>query len=196
MAPHKHQQLLTAAIERDGNAHRELLEGDLEAARTEFAAAADLYRQSWDVAPPRAYGRLVGMLKSSLLAGGGEEQAEFARAALADADLESATANYGRAIAALIAGDDDDAEAWAARLRDAPDAFARTGEAIAALAAHDDARYAAALEAIVRDFEQRSQHLTGVAIADTALMLETLAGRRGMGAAIESPVLPAPSTAP
>ncbi len=196
MAPHKHQQLLTAAIERDANAHRELLDGDLDAARTEFAAAADLYRQSWDVAPPRAYGRLVGMLKSSLLAGGGEEQAEFARAALADADLESATANYGRVIAALIAGDDDDAQAWAARLRDAPDAFARTGEAIAALAAHDDARYAAALEAIVRDFEQRSQHLTGVAIADTALMLETLAGRRGMGAAIKSPVLPAPSTAP
>ena len=107
------------------------------------------------------------------------------------ADLESATANYGRAIAALIAGDDDEAQSWAARLRDAPDAFARTGEAIAALAAHDDARYAAALEAIVRDFERRSEHLTGVAIADTALMLETLAGRRGMGTGINSPVLPA-----
>ncbi len=194
MAPHKHQELLTAAIERDGNAQRELLEGHLDAAHAEFAAAADLYRQSWEVAPPRAYGRVVGMLKSSVLAGGGEEQAEFARAALADADLESATANYGRAIAALIAGDDEDAQAWAARLREVPDAFARTGEAIAALAAHDDARYDAALEAIVRDFEERSAHLTGVAIADTALMLETLAGRRGMAATIESPVLPAAST--
>jgi hypothetical protein len=191
VAPHKHQELLTAAIERDGNAQRELLEGHVEAARGEFAAAADLYRESWDVAPPRAYGRLVGMLKSSLLAGGGEEEAELARAALADADPESATANYGRAIAALIAGDDTEAQTWAGRLRDAPDAFARTGEAIAALADHDDARYAAALEAIVRDFEQRGDHLTGVAIADTAVMLQTLAGRRGMAATIRSPVLPA-----
>jgi hypothetical protein len=194
VAPHEHQQLLTAAIERDANAHRELLEGDREAARAEFAAAADLYRKSWDVAPPRAYGRLVGMLKSSVLAGGGDEQALFAREALAGADVESATANYGRAIAALIAGDDADAQAWAARLRDAPDAFARTGEAIAALATHDDPRYEAALEAILGDFESRSAHLTGVAIADTALMLEALAGRRDMGAAIQSPVLPAVRT--
>ena len=191
MPPHKHQELLTAAIERDGEAQRELLDGDLEAARAEFAAAAELYQQSWAAAPPRAYGRLVGMLKSSVLAGGGGEEARYARAALVDADNDSATASYARAIAALIAGDDDDvAQAWAARLSDAPDAFARTGEAISALAAHDEARYAGALEAIVRDFERRSEHLTGVAIADTALMLEALAGRRGMETAIESPVLP------
>jgi hypothetical protein len=188
--PHRHQELLTAAIERDGDAQRELLDGHLEAARAEFAAAAKLYRQSWAAAPPRAYGRLVGMLKSSVLAGGGGEAARYARAALVDADNDSATANYARAIAALIAGDDEDAQAWAARLSDAPDAFARTGEAISALAAHDEARYAGALEAIVRDFERRSEHLTGVAIADTALMLEALAGRRGMETAIESPVLP------
>lgn len=191
MPPHKHQQLLTAAIEREGEAHRRLIGGDQAAARVEFREASELYRQSWEAAHARAFGRLVGMLKAAVLAGGGAEQADYARAALAEADLESATANYGRAIAALIAGDDEDAQAWAARLGDAPEAFARTGEAIAALAAHDDARYAAALEAIVREFEQRSRHLTGVAIADTALMLETLAGRRGMGAAIESPVLPA-----
>ena len=101
-------------------------------------------------------------------------------AALADADPGSATANYARAIAALIAGDDEDAQAGRSAWCEAAEAFARTGEAIRALAAHDEARYAAALEAIVRDFEQRSQHLTGVAIADTALMLEALAARRGM----------------
>jgi hypothetical protein len=105
-------------------------------------------------------------------------------------DPGSATANYARAIAALITGDDQDARAWAARLEGAPDAFARTGEVIGALAAHDAGAYATALEAVVRDFEHRSEHLTGVAIADTALMLEALAGRRGMGASIESPVLP------
>lgn len=196
MAPDRHQQLLTAAIEREGEAQRKLIGGDQAAARVEFREASELYRQSWEAAHARAFGRLVGMLKAAVLAGGGAEQADYARAALAEADLKSATANYGRAIAALIAGDEEDAQAWAARLGDAPEAFARTGEAIAALATHDDARYAAALEAIVRDFEQRSAHLTGVAIADTALMLETLAGRRGMAAAIKSPVLPAAATAP
>ena len=191
MPPHKHQELLTAAIEREGEAQRQLLEGHRDAARVEFAAAADLYRQSWEAAHARAFGRLVGMLKAALLAGGdGFAEADYALAALADADPDSATANYARAIAALIAGHDEDAQAWAARLEGAPEAFARTGEAISALAAHDAARYGAALEAIVRDFEQRSQHLTGVAIADTALMLQELAARRGMAAGLESPVLP------
>jgi hypothetical protein len=179
------------AIEREGEAQRHLIDGHLEAARAEFREVAELYRKSWESAPARAFGRLVGMLKASVLAGGGAEEAEYARAALAAVDPESATANYARAIAALIVGDDQDARVWAARMTAGDAAFARTGEAIAALAAHDDASYVPALAAIVRDFEQRSDHLTGVAIADTALVLEALAGRRGMAAAIESPLLPA-----
>jgi hypothetical protein len=189
--PHKHQELLMAAIEREGEAQQRLIDGHLEAAQAEFREVADLYRQSWEAAHARAYGRLVGMLKASVLAGGGTAEAAYARAALADANADSATANYARAIAALIAGDDEDALARATLLGEATDAFARAGEAISGLAAHDETSYAAALEAIVRDFEERSQHLTGVAIADTALMLETLAARRGLAAGIESPVLPA-----
>ena len=180
-----------AAIEREGEAQQRLIDGHLEAAQAEFREVADLYRQSWEAAHARAYGRLVGMLKASVLAGGGTAEAAYAQAALADANQDSATANYARAIAALIAGDDEDALARATLLGDATDAFARAGEAISALAAHAEARYAAALEVIVRDFEQRSQHLTGVVIADTAVVLETLAARRGMAAGIESPVLPA-----
>jgi hypothetical protein len=130
------------------------------------------------------------MLKASVLAGGGVPEAEYARAALADADPESATASYGRAIAALIAGDDGGAEAQAAAMRDGGEAFVRTAEAIAGLATHDETSYAAAVEAIVSDFEARSRHLTGVAIADTAVMLQALAGRRGLKAVIDSPVLP------
>ena len=186
----KHQELLTEAIEREGDAQRQLIDGHPDAAGAKFAAAAELYRQSWEAAPASAFGRLVGMLKAAVLSGGGAEQAVYARAALAGADPESPTANYARAISALIAGDDDDAQVWAARMIAGDDAFARTAEAILALAAHDETRYAAALETIVRDFERRTEHLTGVAIADTALMLEALAGRRGMAAAIESPVLP------
>jgi hypothetical protein len=191
VAPHRHQQLLTAAIEREAEAQHLLIDGHIEEAQAKFREVAELYRQSWEAAHERAFGRLVGMLKASVLAGGGAEQAEYARTALANADPESATANYARAVAALIAGDDDDAQTWAERMIQAPEAFARTGGAIAALAAHDEPRYAAALEAIVRDFERRSEHLTGVAIADTAVMLEALAARRGMAARIASPVLPA-----
>jgi hypothetical protein len=48
-----------------------------------------------------------------------------------------------------------------------------------------------AVAAIVADFESRSEHLTGVPIADTALMLERLAAERGIGAGLDSPLAPA-----
>jgi hypothetical protein len=130
------------------------------------------------------------MLKAAVLAGGGPVQAEYVRAALGDRDPESPTASYAQALAALILDEDRDARAWATRMTAGEDAFVRTGEALAAIASRDVERYTVALVAIVHDFEQRSEHLTGVAIADTALVLESLAARRGMAAAIKSPVLP------
>jgi hypothetical protein len=75
-------------------------------------------------------------------------------------------------------------------MRSGGDAFARTADAIEALARADATAYAAALEEIVRDFEQRGEHLTGVAVADTALMLQQLADRRGIAGQVHSPVLP------
>ena len=200
MPPRKHQELLTAAIEREGEAQRRLLADDLDGARAEFAAAADMYRQSWEAGHARAYGRLVGMLKAAVLAGGGAEQAAYVRAALGEGDPESPTASYAQALAALILGEDQHARLWAERMSavgsasrgGGTDAFVRTGQAVAAIASNDARGYGVALSAIVHDFEQRSEHLTGVAIADTALMLEALAARRGMTAAIESPVLPVP----
>jgi hypothetical protein len=182
---------MTAAVERDGAAQQALLAGDRQAARLAFADAAELYRRSWEDAPASAYGRLVGMLKAAALAGGGTEEARYARDALADADPASVTAAYARALAALILGEDAEAQASAQTMSAGNEAFGRTAEAIAALAARDAGRYEAALAAIVRDFEARTEHLTGVAIADTALVLATLADRRGMAAAVQSPVLPA-----
>jgi hypothetical protein len=181
---------MTAAVERDGAAQRALLASDRETARAAFAAAAELYRQSWEVAPPSAYGRLVGMLKSAVLAGGGVDEARYARGALAQADPESITASYARALAALILDEDEEARSWAARMGAGEDAFGRTAAALAALAVRDADAYAGALRAIVRDFEERSAHLTGVAIADTGLMLSELGARRGMAVTIDSPVLP------
>ena len=191
MAPHKHQELMTAAVERDGAGQRALIASDREAARAAFAAAAELYRLSWEVAPPSAYGRLVGMVKAAVLAGGGAPEAQYVRTTLGERDPESVTASYAQALAALILDEDGDARAWAARMGSGTDAFGRTAAAIASLADRDERAYAAALAAIVRDFEQRAEHLTGVAVADTALMLSALGARRGIAVAIESPVLPA-----
>lgn len=187
-----HRELMRAAIERDAEAQGALLAGDRDAALAAFRSAADLYRRSWEESPPRSYGRLVGMLKSSILAGEAIAPAAFARDALADEEAVAAspTASYARALAALIAGDDADARRWSEAMAAGGDAFERTARAIGSLAARDHHAYRAALGEIVHDFERRSGHLTGVAIADTALMLERLAADRGMAAEVDSPLLP------
>jgi len=183
---------MTAAVQRDGAGQQALMAGDRRAARSAFAEAAELYRRSWEAAPPSAYGRLVGMLKASVLAGAGASEAAYVREALGEADPESATASYVQALAALILDRDAEAQSWAARMRAVGnDAFARTAAAIEALALRDEPRFGEALGTIVGDFEARAAHLTGVAIADTAVMLAELAGRRGMAAPVQSPVMPA-----
>lgn len=186
---------MAAAIERDAEGQRALLSGDGQTASAAFRAAADLYRRSWEEAPPRSYGRLVGMLKSSILAGEATAQGDYTREALADDEevVSSPTASYARAVAALVAGDDAEARRYSEAMRAGSDAFERTARAIAALAGRDERAYTAAVREVVDDFEQRQSHLTGVAIADTALMLERLAAGRGMGSGLRSPLVPAAS---
>lgn len=186
----EHRDLMMAAIEQDAQAQSALLGGDREAARSAFTAAAELYRRSWEAAPPGAYGRLVGMLKSAVLAGGGREEAAYAREALASDPARSPTASYVQAIAALVLDEDDRAREWATGMSPGSDAFARTADAITALADRGRDAFTASVRRIVEDFEARDQHLTGVRIADTALMLERLAERRGMPAAVKSTLLP------
>ena len=118
-----HRQLMRAAIERDGEGQRALLGDDQRAARNAFAAASELYRQSWEAAPPASYGRLVGMLKAAVLAGSGEPQANYVRTALAGEQESSPTASYAVAVAALIAGDDVEARKRAEGMRAGADAY-------------------------------------------------------------------------
>jgi hypothetical protein len=189
-----HGALMSAALERDAEGQRALLDGEEGVARRAFEAAAELYRRSWEAASPTSYGRLVGMLKAAVLAGAGAREAKYARAALAEAREDSQTAAYALAIAALIDGDDPGARSAAARMGSEPDAFGRAATAIAALADRDPQAYATALRAIVGDFERREHHLTGVPIADTAVMLERLARRRGLSAGLDSALLPRETT--
>ena len=70
------------------------------------------------------------------------------------------------------------------------EALAAAAAAIVALARRDATGYGHAVAAIVEDFEGRDAHLTGVPIADTALMLQRLAAPRGVEAGLSSTLLP------
>jgi hypothetical protein len=184
-----HRRLQDEAVGLDAEAQRRLLAGDRAGARTAFRRAAERYRASWEVAPPGGYGRLVGMLKAALLAGEGGPEARYARDAIGD-EGESPTSWYALGIAALVEGDDALAARAAAEMPAGGPAFERAAAALTALARGDAAAYRRAVEAVVGDFEARTEHLTGVAVADTALMLERLAALRGLAARPSSALMP------
>lgn len=183
------QRLLRDAVASETEAHRLLLAGEARRAREPLARAARLYRGSWEAAGPRSFGRLIGMLKAAVLAGGGQPEARYVREQLGD-NADSAASRYALALAALVEGDGRLARRAAAGLRGGGDAFARTADAIDAVASGDGVRYGRAVAAIVADSESREAHLTGVAIADTALVLARLAARRGIATDVDSPLLP------
>lgn len=186
----EHARLQNQAVELEGGGYRKLLAGDDAGARELLRDAAATYRRSWEVAPPRSFGRLVGMLKAAVIAGAGEEEASYVRARLGD-DADSPASWYALGIVALVEGDDDLARRAADGMRAGSAAFGRAADALAALADRDSERYGRDVRAIVADFESRERHLTGVRIADTALMFEVLARRRGLTARAESELLPA-----
>lgn len=182
------------AIAAEGEAHAALLAGERETARAGYLLAAARYRASWALAPPRSYGRLVGLLKASVIAGEGGSAAREVRAELReDPDAAgSPVASYVLGVAAAILGDDDEVARRAAVMEPRGDAFARTAAALRALAAGDRTAYAEAIAAIESDFAARDEHLTGVAIADTAVMLERIARERGLAADSGGPLVPVP----
>ena len=180
---------LLEAIAVEGRGQRALLDGDGPAATAALTAAAAGYRASWELAGPEAYGRLVGFVKAAVLAGDdvAGEAATYVRAQEVD-PARSPTATYALAVSALVLG--EPLEVDLAPMHAASDAFARAADGLRALADGDREAYAAAVAAIVADFEGRDEHLTGVPIADTALLLERLAAPRGLAAGVTSPLLP------
>jgi len=185
----RHADLLAEAVAVEADAQRLLMTGDRAAATPLFREAARLYRGSWELAPPRSFGRLVGMLKAAVLAGQPDDAAAYVVDAVGP-DPNSPTRGYAVAIAALVAGDDAAARRGVEAMAAGGEAFARAAGAIGALVDRDADRYAAALTAVVRDFESRDAHLTGVPIADTAAMLEALASPLGLAVGLASRVLP------
>jgi hypothetical protein len=189
----RHLELMREAMAAEAEGQRALLAG--ESAKAALDNAAGLYRASWEAAPAASYGRLIGMLKAAVIAGNPADAAAFARTAM-PVDPPSPAAAYALAVAALVQGDDAAARVAAAKMHGGSPAFDRAARALDALAAREGSAYAAAVAEIVADFEGREAHLTGVPIADTAIMLECLAEPRGLASRPRSPLLPASSRPP
>lgn len=156
--------------------------------------AADRYRESWPDAPPGSWGRPIGAMKSRLIAGDFEGAVENARWALeaGAAESESSIGRYAAALASLVRGEDSEAVRLAATLRDVDSFPQAVADILAAVAAGDANGYDAASRLLLADFEARDEFLEDVPVADTVLVLQILAARRGLVVELDSPLLPGP----
>ena len=158
-----------------------------------FGHAADRWRESFNDAPPGSWGRPIGAMKARLLAGdkgGAEDAARWALDADA-ADSDSPIGRYAGTLARLVLGEDDEARPLASSLRERDDFPGDVADALATLAAGDRPGFILAVESVLESFETRDEHLEGVPVADTVLVLQALADPRGLEADLVSPLLPA-----
>ena len=182
-----HGELDERAIVRRGNAAYAaglalLMARDPQAADWLLRAAAR-WRESWAAGEGReSWGRPIGALKAALLADDEAAVDEFARWALevGSATAQSAIGRYGGALALLALGRSAEARHVAESLRERDDFPHDVADALAFIAANDVVAYLEALESVVESFETREEYLVDLKVADTALVLQELARRRGI----------------
>jgi hypothetical protein len=157
-----------------------------------FMRSAERYRESWEHAPPGSWGRPIGAIKSRILAGDWEGAADDARWALevGAAESDSPIGSYAAALAFAVLGEWDDVRPHADYARTHETFPSDVGDALAFMAAEDVVGYVEAVEEVLESFETRGEYLEDVPVADTVLVLQALAGRRGMAAELESELLP------
>jgi hypothetical protein len=191
----RQRQLVRVAMAAGGAGLARLMQERRAEAAGWFARAAERYRESFAGAPPDSWGRLIGAIKSRILAGDWEGASDDARWALAQGPTEASSpiARYAAVLAELVLDDNAAAGRFAAELQREPDErFPRpVADALAALAARDRSLYEEAVRAVVASFEDRDEYLEDIPVADTALVLEALAERRGIATHPRSPLLPA-----
>jgi hypothetical protein len=155
--------------------------------------AAERYRDSYADAPPASWGRPLGAVKALLLAGDWPAAEDAARWTLETgaADVSSPIGRYAAALAFLVLGEDAQARVHADAIRTRDDFPQAVGDALAYLAAQDVAGYAEAVEEVLDSFAERDEYLEDLPVADTVLVLQALARRRGMRSELSSPLLPA-----
>jgi hypothetical protein len=191
----RQKQLVRVAMAAGGAGLARLMQGRRGEAAGWFARSAERYRESFDHAPPASWGRLIGAVKSRVLAGDWDGAADDARWALEQGPGEAASpiGRYGAALAALVLGEDERAGALAGGLQGEPEeAFpGAVADAVVALAAGERQAYSEAVGRVLESFESRVAYLEDIPVADTVLVLEAFAEQRGMAARPVSPLLPA-----
>ena len=170
----------------------ELMGGNTDAAREWFARAVERYRESYEHAPPGSWGRPIGILKARILAGDWEGAEADARWTLEQKAAEAASpiGRYAACLALLILGRDEDARVLADDLRTHAEFPSAVGDALAMVAAQDPIGYVEAIEAVLESFETRDEYLEDLPVADTVMVLQALAARRGLAAELSSDFLP------
>jgi hypothetical protein len=169
-----------------------LMQGDREEASKWLHRAAEVYRESIDGAPAGSWGRPIGAMKALILAGdwlAAEEAASWALE-LGAAEAESPIGRYAAALALLILDRDHDAIVHADAIRTRDDFPKDVGDSLAFIAAQDVVGYIYAIESVLESFETRDEYLEDIPVADTVLVLQALADRRGLAAELSSPLLP------
>jgi hypothetical protein len=158
-----------------------------------FDRACERYRESWEDAPPGSWGRPIAMLKARILAAdwpGAERDAAWALEQGA-AGAETPIGRYAAALAHAVRGEWDELRIAADALRLDETFPAPVADALAFISSPDPIGYVEAVEAVLASFEARDEYLEDLPAADTVLVLQALAERRGLEPTeLDSPLLP------
>jgi hypothetical protein len=158
-----------------------------------LARASERYRESWPDAPAGSWGRPIAILKARVLSGDWDGAQADARWTLEQgaADSESPIGRYAAALALLVLGEDSRARILADDLRTHEGFPTDVADALAFIAAHDVVGYVDAIERVLVSFERRDEYLEDLPAADTVIVLQALADRRGLVDELDSELLPA-----
>jgi hypothetical protein len=192
----RQKQLVRVAMAATGAGLARLMQGRRAEAVGWFARSAGRFRESYLDAPPKSWGRPIGALKARVLAGDWDGAAADADWALEQGPQEapSPIGRYAAVLALLVLGRDAEALPLAEGLQAEPEETfpGPVADALAALASGDGEAYAEAAGRVLVSFEERDEHLEGIPVADTVVVLEALAQRRGLAAGLRSGLLPPP----
>ena len=187
----RQKQLVRVAMAAGGAGLARLMQGRRAEAVGWLARSAERYRESWEGAPAGSWGRLIGAIKSRILAGDWEGAADDSRWALEQqpAESESPVGTYAAMLALLTIAEDERASELAPAL--GKDDFPQpVSDALTALAGRDREAYSEAVARVLESFETREAYLEDIPVADTVLVLDALAARRGMAVEPRSALLP------